>query len=140
MADIISINEKIQQCRNRKAALDRRAKIRVVQKMLQCTQCAYKCMKCGAHIHGDTPEDADWQPDPRVPYRFCRSCSEEYVAYVDKLQGGADPEAYWRNEAWLRIWDAWIAYQNAIDQFAGSREFKKLLEELRTPGPDGQED
>ena len=59
MADIISIDDKIALSKEKKDALIRKRKIQAVRKIFQCTQCAYKCEKCGAQL--DSP--ADW---PRV--------------------------------------------------------------------------
>jgi hypothetical protein len=32
----------------------------------------------------------------------------------------------------MKIWRAWIDYQGAIDQYLKTREFERLLDELRT--------
>jgi hypothetical protein len=71
----------------------------------------------------------------RVPYRFCASCSEEYIDYIERLKGGGDSECYWRNDEWLESWRRWIDYQGALDRFIRSKEFSRLLKELEETTP-----
>ncbi|MDP2646989.1 MAG: hypothetical protein Q8P24_18790 [Desulfobacterales bacterium] len=132
VADIISIDQKLKASRGAKIALTRQRKLQAVQQVLQCAQCAFKCEKCGAQIqsHEDTPADRDRKHS--VPYRFCESCSGEYIEYIEKLTGRDDPENYWHNEAWMKTWQTWIGYQNAIDRYLQSKEFRKLLHELKS--------
>ncbi|MEJ2638588.1 MAG: hypothetical protein P8010_03340 [Desulfosarcinaceae bacterium] len=129
MGDLISLANKRQRCDKEKAGQQRRHKIRAVRRVLQCTQCAAKCEKCGAGI-------SQGEPDPkkqlRIPYQLCEECGDEYIDYIERLQGRGDAEQYWHNEAWMKIWRAWIDYQGAIDQYLKTREFERLLDELRT--------
>ena len=50
MADVISLDDKLELAKDKKAALIRRRKVLAVQKVFQCTQCAFKCEKCGIQI------------------------------------------------------------------------------------------
>lgn len=90
MADIISIDNKLQLAENKKAALIRKRKILTVQKVFHCTHCASKCAKCGTQI-GVGRRDRKHDLKLRVPYRFCESCSEEYIDYIEQLKGGEIP-------------------------------------------------
>ncbi|MFC1798900.1 hypothetical protein ACFLZL_03745 [Thermodesulfobacteriota bacterium] len=136
MADIISIDDKLQLTKEKKADLVRKRKISAVQKVFQCTHCNFKCEKCGTQIsmpdEGEQTEDRD----PRVPYRFCASCSEEYIDYIERLKGGGDPDCYWHNSAWLGLWQAWTEYQSSIDSYLKSKEFIQLMNELKQTTPD----
>ena len=136
MADIISLNDKLKSCQNKKDAVERKRKIQAVQKVFQCTQCAFKCERCGAQIHPDPskPKKCEHQY-VRVPYQFCESCEEEYLDYVNQLKGRGDKKFYWHNEEWLKVWRNWIEYQGSVDRYLKSREFKQLLQELRQSGP-----
>jgi hypothetical protein len=131
VADVISISKKLRHARRRQAEIDRRRKILAVQKVFQCTQCAMKCEKCGAPLShgGHHPERAS--KTHRIPYRFCESCAEEYVDYIERMKGGGDPDCYWHNEHWLDVWKAWIDYQGATDRYVKSKEFARLLDELK---------
>ena len=71
----------------------------------------------------------------KIPYNFCESCKEEYLDYIDRLRGGGNPEYYWHNENWLDIWQKWIDYQHTIDCYLKSKEFNRLLQELKQPEP-----
>jgi hypothetical protein len=138
VADIISIDKKLARAKSKKDALIRKQKIQSVRKTLQCTQCAFKCERCGIHIDPAShyPED---QRHSTIPYRFCESCSEEYNAYIQHLKGDGDPDAYWHNEAWLDLWRCWINYQSALDGYLKSKEFLQLMQELKQSEPDEDE-
>ncbi|MBW1836989.1 MAG: hypothetical protein JRF71_07350 [Deltaproteobacteria bacterium] len=130
MADIISIDNKLQLAENKKTALIRKRKILAVQKVFHCTHCASKCAKCGTQI-GMGRRDREHDLKLRVPYRFCESCSEEYIDYIEHLKGGGDPDCYWHNETWRDLWKNWVDYQSTIDRYLKSKEFIQLLHEIK---------
>jgi hypothetical protein len=129
MGDLISLAKKRQFSEKEKVAQQRQRKIQAVRRVLQCTQCAAKCEKCGAGISVGNPDE---KRKLRIPYQLCEACGDEYVDYIERLKGRGDAEQYWHNDAWMRIWRAWIDYQGAIDQYLKTREFERLLDELRT--------
>ena len=133
MSKIISLNDKLKLTESEKEAVERKRKILTVRRMFQCTQCVNRCERCGTVLG---PDNQVLGEDTRIPYNFCDSCAEEYLDYVAKLQGKGDPQAYWQNHTWLRVWGAWIEYQGAVDQYLRSKEFKQIMEELRTEGCD----
>jgi hypothetical protein len=93
-------------------------------------------MKCGAQIDPREEGQKIILQNKKIPYRFCEACAEEYQDYIQYLQGRGNPNCYWQNEAWTAIWKAWIEYQGANDRYAQSKEFKRLVQELRDLGPD----
>jgi hypothetical protein len=129
MKKIISLNDKLRLSAEQKATVQRKRKILAVRKVFQCTHCASKCERCGAGIQSD---DAAHSHTTRVPYNFCGSCADEYVDYIEQLQGKGDPQAYWQNHAWLKVWQTWIEYQGATDNYLRSKEFRRLIEELNS--------
>ena len=136
MADVISLDDKLELAKDKKAELIRRRKVLAVQKVLQCTQCVFKCEKCGIQIsHNYQAEEKD-KKNLKVPYRLCDSCSEEYIDYINQHKGKGDPDTYWHNESWLDLWKKWIDYQGAIDRYLKSKEFLQLLQELKQTRPD----
>ncbi len=50
MTNIISLDSKLKLSRDKKAKLIKKRKLLAVQKVFQCTQCSFKCEKCGAQI------------------------------------------------------------------------------------------
>ena len=126
MADIISLENKVRPSDTKKAEMDRRRKLRFIQRMLRYPHTTAKCEKCGTRINSD---GGVIEHHLRVPYRFCRDCSEEYIDYIEQLKGKGNPNNYWHNGTWQKTWRAWIDYQNSFDQFLKSKEFKKLIEE-----------
>ncbi|MDJ0781224.1 MAG: hypothetical protein QNJ22_04595 [Desulfosarcinaceae bacterium] len=129
MGELISLAKKRQDSDQEKASQERQRKIQAVRRVLQCTQCAAKCEKCGAGIATD---EVDEGRQLRIPYQLCEDCGDEYLDYIERLKGKGDAEQYWHNDAWMRIWRAWIDYQGAIDQYLKTKEFERLLTELRT--------
>ncbi|MCG6905113.1 MAG: hypothetical protein LJE63_00710 [Desulfobacteraceae bacterium] len=133
MADIIPLNDKRQRVEQKRAACDRRRKIRAVQKVFQCSRCALKCEKCGAQL------ECGCQAPPSAQtghaFHLCEGCGEEYQAYLRCQQGDGDPACYWHNAAWLATWKHWLDYQRARQDYINSPEFVRLIEELRQIGP-----
>lgn len=127
MSKIIPLNDKMKLSAAQKASVLRKQKIMAVRKVFQCTHCASKCERCGISLGMEPAARGD---HPRTPYHFCGSCAEEYIDYVNRLQGKGDPEAYWHNHDWLKVWHTWIEYQGATDQYLRSKEFRRLLDEL----------
>jgi Pyruvate/2-oxoacid:ferredoxin oxidoreductase delta subunit len=131
VTNIIELDKKLKHTKEKKAEVERKRKILAVQKVFQCMQCAFKCEKCGTQIHPDEHRQQRSISDLRVPYRFCESCADEYIDFVERLQGRGDVEHYWHNDLWLQMWRKWIDYQGAIDTYLKSKEFRQLLEELK---------
>ena len=73
---------------------------------------------------------------PKLPYRFCEGCLEEYLDYINRLKGIDNPDFYWHNPAWMEGWNLWINYQGAMDRYLKSPEFKRLIKEMQED-PDG---
>lgn len=135
MSNIIQLDQKLQHTKEKKAEIIKKRKILAVQKVFQCTHCAFKCEKCGTKIDPGDRGQQKLTGDLRVPYRFCESCSEEYVDYIERLKGKGNPECYWHNDIWLELWRKWIDYQGIVDRYLKSKEFKQLLEELKDTMP-----
>lgn len=125
MNKVIQLNDKIKSNAAQKAEELRKQKVRAVYKVFQCTQCSSKCERCGAAV-----VSSERITDSPAPYYFCESCAQEYADYIRKLQGHDHPEAFWHNHQWLKVWQTWIAYQGAVDQYLKSKEFRRLLEDL----------
>jgi len=136
VTNIIELDKKLKHTKEKKAEIIRKRKILAVQKIFQCMHCAFKCEKCGTQIQPDEHRQQRAISDLRVPYRFCESCAEEYIDFIERLKGRGDPEYYWHNDIWLEMWRKWIDYQGAIDTYLKSKEFKQLLAELKDTRPD----
>jgi hypothetical protein len=133
LADIISLDDKLETSREKKAALRRRQKAVAVRRVVQCTSCSFKCEKCGTQIEPRTDDKAKHQ---RLPYKFCEACDDEYQDYLERLQGRGDPDCYWHNDDWLDSWRKWIDYQGSVDRYVKSKEFSRLLQEFKQPVPE----
>ena len=132
VTNVISIDKKLQLSEDRKKQILRRRKVLAIQQVLQCTRCALKCEKCGTNVSESQRHRKMDQPYARLPYRFCESCSDEYLDYIERLKGKGDADCYWRNDAWLAGWRHWIDYQAAIDRYVKSKEFQRLVKEFKS--------
>jgi len=137
MADVISIDKRRQLADKDKKEIIRKRKVLAVRKIFQCARCAFKCDKCGTQISEAQLKKASRQPAPRIPYRFCESCVEEYHDYIDRSGDGGNPDYYWHNDAWVAEWRLWVDHQKAVDRYLKSREFNQLLDEIRQTHPEG---
>lgn len=134
VAEIINMDRKRPLSKELEAAIRKRRKVLAVQQIFSCSQRLSRCEKCGTQMESN--ESGGGQRfHPRVPYRFCPSCSEEYIDYIERLKGRGDADCYWRNTDWLESWRRWIDYQGALDRFVRSKEFAKLLKELQETTP-----
>jgi len=136
VADIISFDDKKGIAKDKQTDQIRKRKVLAVQKVFQCSHCAYKCEKCGTQVKVQATGTPDRRRNLRVPYNFCEACSAEYVDYIDRLKGGGDPDCYWHNEAWIDAWKNWIDYQSSVDRYLKSKEFLRLLQELKQDRPE----
>jgi hypothetical protein len=46
-------------------------------------------------------------------------------------QGKERRRLYWHNDAWMKVWSTWIEHQGAVDSYLKSKEFERLLDELK---------
>lgn len=131
MGNIISLDKKLKRTREQQNAIARKRKLLAVRKIFRCTHCVAKCEKCGTQIGAENSPEV---PEYRIPYHFCDSCAEEYINYIESLQGVQNEDLYWHNDAWMRVWATWIEHQGAVDSYLKSKEFEQLLDELK-PNP-----
>ncbi|RTZ98556.1 MAG: hypothetical protein DSY89_09450 [Deltaproteobacteria bacterium] len=136
MADVISIDKRRQLSEREKREIIRKRKVLAVRKIFQCARCTFKCDKCGTQISNAQLQKDGQPPKPGSPYRFCESCMDEYRDYIARAKDGGDSDYYWHNDAWAAEWRLWIDHQKAVDRYLKSREFKRLLNEIRQTHPD----
>jgi Pyruvate/2-oxoacid:ferredoxin oxidoreductase delta subunit len=134
LGKIISFDDKASSSREKKAKFDRKRKIMAVRQAFQCASCALKCEKCGIQLDPVETADDGQNRHIRVPYSFCRACTEEYIDYIEKLKGQGDEACYWHNDAWIDAWRKWIDYQGSLDTYLKSKEFQRLLREIKESG------
>ncbi|MGQ9857971.1 MAG: hypothetical protein ACUVS3_04680 [Thermodesulfobacteriota bacterium] len=127
MAEVIDLKAKKKRDQDKKAALERARKMEAVLQMFQCSRCSVKCMKCGSQLQMSPPQESG----PGLAYRFCESCKEEYLEFLERLHGRGDPTFYWYNREWMDVWKAWMHYQDALGRYQLSEEFRRLIDEIK---------
>jgi len=127
VANIISLGDKIKDAKQKKADLFKRRKLRALETFFFGER--QLCERC--HIEIKPPHHKSHSL--RVPYLFCDLCAEEYVSYIDRMQGKENPELYWQNDIWMDVWKRWIDYRGAVDYYVQSKEFIQLRDELNFP-------
>ncbi len=136
MADIISICDKLARAKDKQSGSRDTRKRLAVQQMYQSAGCAAVCERCSAPTAAGCGCQAGEAKDRHIPYRFCEDCAEEFVDYIERMQGRGDESLYWRDEAWMEVWATWINHRAALDRHFRSKGFARLLEELKTTPSD----
>ncbi len=125
MADILEFGKKVENLKSERDDAVRRLKIESLRKIFQCTRCMMKCSKCGAQM--DSGEYARFA----APYSLCKSCLQEYEEYRSRVgEDRGKSEFYWRNSAWMKVWESWLQHQKSLDQYRQSKEFLQLMDEV----------
>lgn len=126
MGDIVKFDE-CMETEKKKRKQERIKKLNAMRKTFECTKCALKCSRCGTQV--DISRTSSYLKE--APYRFCVSCEDEFKDFLDKTKGNSRKDLYWHNHEWMAMWQAWVHYQVAIKKYENSREFKRLLNDLR---------
>jgi hypothetical protein len=122
MAEVIDLtHRKDQEERRLKAAAQGR--VQAVAGSLACGFCPRRCAYCGLAI--PEPQAAAF----KAPYPFCPSCLEEYRAFRRREQGTAGQEAFWHNEQWVLMWQAWLRHMQTVEAFRRTPAFSRLMQE-----------
>lgn len=133
MADIISLNGRIQQKQAVEQTRVARRKALALRQALHCRKCSNICEKCGLEIDENEllKSRVDHDHEVAIPYRFCESCLEEYLDFIHRLQGKGKVQYYWRNVEWIETWRRWIDYQASMDRYVKTRDFIRLVDEMQ---------
>ena len=125
MAEVIEFGKRAEGAKAAREEDLRRRKLEALRRVLQCSRCAHRCARCGVGIEG-----AELSAPP-LPYVFCNTCREEYLEYRERAagRGAGDPACYWRNEAWMRVWESWLDHQRRLEDYRRSGEFLRLMAE-----------
>jgi len=125
MAEILEFGKKAENFKWERDNALRHLKIEALRKIFQCSRCMVKCSKCGAQV--DSQEYVRFA----APYNFCKTCRKEYEEFRARTGGNqADSDCYWRNSAWMKMWETWVQHQEALDQYRQSKEFLQLMEDV----------
>ncbi len=131
MADIISFDNLRQEADEKAAGRLKKTKVLAARKGIQEARKSQHCEKCSNKI---SEPGTEGKTDPRrlqTPYVFCDSCLDEYIDFIDRLQGRGNPHLYWHNDIWLESWRRWIDYKSTLDRYIRSKEFNQLVQEIQ---------
>ena len=126
MSKVIDMEGRLRSEQKKKKAQEQKAKkLEAVRKILQCTRCLARCIKCGVQF-----ETQEMYKRFQGPYRFCSSCQEEYEEYLRLKETAGESPCYWHNKEWLRVWQCWMGFQEALKGYGESPEFIDLVREV----------
>jgi len=132
MADIISIDDRLKEQREKRLSDKKKHRLDSLRLVMQCTTCPHKCAKCGSQLETPAPRVLS----PELPLRLCAGCWEEYQVFLETLggtRGVREGEPYY-NAAWAEVWKAWLEYQRWLHRYRSSPEFMQLMVELSREG------
>jgi len=125
MPKVIDIEDRLKLEQKKKAKVDKAKKLEAVRKTIQCTRCLARCAKCSVQF-----ETQEMYQRFKGPYRLCASCQAEYEEFV-RLRGTEEQSpCYWHNKEWLKVWQTWLDYQQAMKDYGESPEFIELVREV----------
>ncbi|MBI5583737.1 MAG: hypothetical protein HY892_07920 [Deltaproteobacteria bacterium] len=132
MADIISIDERLKDQREKRLSDKKKRRLDSLRLVMQCTSCPHKCAKCGSQLETPAPRVLS----PELPLRLCAGCWEEYQVFRESQSGApasVELEPYY-NAAWSEVWKTWLEYQRRLHRYRSSPEFLQLMVELSLEG------
>jgi hypothetical protein len=121
MADVIGLQRKKRE-KQLQTDQEKARKVQAFLKVFECASCHLKCARCGTQLELSRVQSLV----SGMPYRFCRSCENEFAAFQKRLKGNTENDIYWYNEEWLEMWKAWTRYQDAVKRFLNSKEVIRL--------------
>ncbi len=122
---IIDIENRLRLGQKKRAKVEKAKKLEAVRKILQCTRCLARCAKCGIQF-----ETQAMYKRFKGPFRFCETCQEEYEDFLKVKEKGEESRYYWHNQEWLKAWQCWLDYQQALKAYGESPEFIDLIREV----------
>ena len=125
MSKVIDIEDRLKLEQKKKRQVEKTKKLEAVRKVLQCTRCLARCLKCGVQF--DTQE---MYKRYTGPFRLCSGCQEEYDEFVRLQESKGDSPYYWHNKEWRQVWETWLQYQKALKDYGDSPEFIDLVREV----------
>jgi hypothetical protein len=128
MSNVIDLEGRLLLEQKKKAKVTKEKKIEIIRKLMQCKRCMARCSMCSVQF--DTKEMYQRQ---KSPYHFCSSCQEEYNEFIRVKTSGEESRFYWHNKEWMALWQNWLDYQEAVQQYTESAEFIELLREVEWP-------
>jgi hypothetical protein len=127
MTKIVDMQGQIQKKKEKELLEKYRGRVETIQKMVQCSSCHFRCAMCGVQVerHGD-------EKNSPPGLTFCEGCRLEFEEYQDVSKGRKQPDVFWHNREWLNVWSSWLSYRRAVASFMNSREFRLLMEEMKS--------
>ncbi len=124
MEKVLNITDRLESRKRKREAKRYRERLMAIERAVQCASCEFKCNMCGRQFREDerTPTSAFGG------YSLCDSCRSEFDDFIKISTKQETERMFWHKEAWLRLWSAWVDYQEALKKFRESSEFKQLLE------------
>jgi hypothetical protein len=131
MSKVLSISDRLDEKRRREQLERHHSKVETVKRVVQCSACHLKCGMCGIHFDADDSSCCPPFSSSQV-FNLCETCRSEFDDYLKMVDGQKGADIFWHSEKWLKLWSAWVEYQEAMAAFRNSREFRQLIDEPDT--------
>ena len=110
----------------KKRDLDKADKLEALRSVLHCSQCAMRCARCGSQADETKPVIRSG-----LSFRLCHNCLDEYQDLLVYLEGDLKSDRpFWYNREWVRLWLAWLDYQQAMVNYISSPEILSIFEDI----------
>jgi hypothetical protein len=127
MKKVLDITDRLEGKKRRERNAAHRDRIEGIQRIVQCSSCQLRCSLCTRHL--DSSEAVAAPPSATIRFTLCTSCRVEFEDFLARKSGDARTDIFWHNREWHTLWSSWMAYQEALQAFRSTPEFRTICEE-----------
>lgn len=128
MDKVLSLAERLEERKRKEQIEAYREKYEAVQRTVQCSACHFKCAMCGRHVE-EPPAPNQKRHLEGVRLNLCESCGSEFDDF-ERACGGEKSKTriFWHNKEWISLWETWVRYQQALEEFRRSFHVQRRKE------------
>ncbi len=124
MKKVVHINDRLEDKKRKHDLEVYQNKVEILQRLVYCSSCKFKCAMCGDDLKGDAPSRP--RDLTHSGLLLCKICRTEFEEFLQITKENKTSDIFWHNEEWKNLWATWLDYQHAIAEYRNSNEFKQL--------------
>lgn len=128
MKKVVNITDRLTDKKRSQQAQAATSKTETIRKIIFCSSCQFKCAMCGSHLGDDN--SSCQHSSTHAGFILCQGCSSEFEDFLKMAKEKKDPDTFWHNREWMKLWSTWLDYRRALREFRNSTEFKLLIKRL----------